>query len=93
MSRLCATARSQLGAVDSDKLILAVNSRVTDIVNQHVFVPQVLWRRRSCLERFLLLLSVCLVVGVVVLLVLVASQSRRSQSQQGMVTIVALHCH
>jgi len=34
---------------------------------------QVFWRRRTCLERFLLVVSACLVVVVIVLLSLIAS--------------------
>lgn len=35
---------------------------------------QVFWRRRTCLERFLLVVCACLVVVVVILLALVASR-------------------
>jgi len=42
---------------------------------------KVFWRRRTCLERFLLVLSGCLVVAVIVLLSLIASSQSPAPSQ------------
>jgi len=43
---------------------------------------QVFWRRRTCLERFLLVLSACLLVAVIVLLSLIASHQHDDVSSQ-----------